>query len=152
MAHSGATLVKLSCSSLVLQDPGQDLRGLDVYDQNGQKIGTVEDLYVDEVAQNVHFLEVGAGGFLGIGRKYVLIPCEAITDASENRVSIDRTRKRVMGAPGLNADRAPQADYPRDLYGYHGYPPPLGPPFGLPVHPGMDSESSRRTRCRHRAE
>ena len=53
---------------LRLRGPLQDLRGLDVYNNNGEQIGSVEDLYVDQKAQFPRFLDVGAGGFLGIGK------------------------------------------------------------------------------------
>src|SRR5215212_1013034 len=42
-------LVKLSESEdLLLEEPWQDIRGLDVVDVNGDEIGSVEDLYVDD--------------------------------------------------------------------------------------------------------
>ena len=53
---------------LRLREPLQDLRGLDVYNSNGEQIGSVEDLYVDQKAQFPGFLDAGAGGFLGIGK------------------------------------------------------------------------------------
>ena len=151
MAHNEGPLVKLSDSSFILEDPDQDLRGLDVYDGDGEKVGIVEDFYVDGEERKVRFLEVAAGGFLGIGKKHVLIPLEAVTDASENRVSLDQSRTRVMGAPDLHVDTAPTADYLRDVYGYYGYPPPLGAPFGFPAHPETTPETSRHERTRHRA-
>ena len=38
-----------------------DLRGKDVYDVQGQRIGSVEDLYIERKEREVRFLEVGAG-------------------------------------------------------------------------------------------
>jgi hypothetical protein len=61
------SLVKLSDSEFVLEDRTQDVRGLDVYDSNGDEIGSVEDLYADEEERKVRFLKVAAGGFLGLG-------------------------------------------------------------------------------------
>ncbi len=61
-------LVKLGDSDLVLQEQTQDIRGLDAYDESGQEIGTVEDLYVDESENKVRFLEVGAGDSWDSGR------------------------------------------------------------------------------------
>ncbi len=70
-------LVKLSESEDIrVQEPWQDIRELDVYDINGEQIGSVEDLYVDREAQLPRFLDVAAGGFLGIGKKHFLIPVE----------------------------------------------------------------------------
>ena len=50
-AEQQPNLIKLSDSEkLLLREPLQNLRGLDVYDSNGEQIGTVEDLYVDQEA------------------------------------------------------------------------------------------------------
>jgi sporulation protein YlmC with PRC-barrel domain len=145
MEQNEATLVKLSGSGFILEDPSQDLRGLDVYDPDGQTVGSVEDFYVDLEERKVRFLEVGTGGFLGIGEKHFLIPIEAVRDANEDRVSIDLSRERVLGAPDFRVDTAPTADYLRDIYGHYGYPVPLGPPFTIPAHPGTTpTESSRQ--------
>jgi hypothetical protein len=40
---------------------------------------SVEDLYIDRQEREVRFLEVGAGGFLGIGEGRFLVPVEAVT-------------------------------------------------------------------------
>jgi ribosomal 30S subunit maturation factor RimM len=37
-------LVRLNDSELVLEDRTQDVRGMDVYDNDGERIGTVDDL------------------------------------------------------------------------------------------------------------
>ena len=54
----------------------------DVYDRDGEKIGTMKDLYVDTEEGDVRFLDVGAGGFLGLGEKHFMVPMEAVTDTS----------------------------------------------------------------------
>ena len=59
--------VKLSDSDFVLASPEQDIRGKDVYDADGEKVGRADDLYIDGQERKVRFLEVSAGGFLGIG-------------------------------------------------------------------------------------
>ena len=60
-------LLKLSDTTLRLEEPQQDIPGLDLYDNDGNKIGSIEDLYGDRQERKVRFLDVGAGGFLGIG-------------------------------------------------------------------------------------
>jgi uncharacterized protein YrrD len=64
--RAGIGLIRLGDSDFVLQNPEDDLRSKDVYDPEGQRIGSVEDLYIDRQEREVRFLEVGAGGFLGI--------------------------------------------------------------------------------------
>ena len=84
-AHVGIGLVRLSDSDLVTANPEDDLRGKDVYDPHGQRIGSVEDLYIDRREREMRFLEMGTGGgFLGIGERRFLVPVEAVTKVSEH--------------------------------------------------------------------
>jgi hypothetical protein len=65
-------------------------------------MGCVEDLYAGRQEREVRFLEVGAGGFLGrIGERHFLLPVEAVTKVSEDRVIVkpDRTEKAEGPAP-----------------------------------------------------
>lgn len=117
-------LVKLSDSDFRLEEPEEDLRGKDVYDRDGDQIGSVEDLYVDTEEREVRFLDVGAGGFLGLGEKHLLIPLEAVTDHDGDRVNVNRHRDQVLGSPPFDAGVVPTTDYQRGLYDYYGYPYP----------------------------
>src|SRR5215208_5346206 len=96
---TGPVLVRLSDSGLVLEDLTQDVRGLDVYDEDGDQIGTVEDLYADAEERKVRFLDVGAGGFLGLGERRFLIPVEAVSEVREDRVVVAHKRQKVAGSP-----------------------------------------------------
>lgn len=51
MAQSdeNATLVKLSDSNLRLADPAEDIRGRKVLDKEGEEIGDVDDMFVDDL-------------------------------------------------------------------------------------------------------
>jgi sporulation protein YlmC with PRC-barrel domain len=118
---TGFGLVRLSDSGFTLEDPTQDVRGLDVYDSNGEEIGTVEDLYVDEEERKLRFLDVAAGGFLSLGRKNLLIPVEAVREVDRDRVVVDQSREKVAGSPPFDTDVVPQAPYQRELYDYYGY-------------------------------
>jgi sporulation protein YlmC with PRC-barrel domain len=97
--RAGIGLIRLGDSDFVLQNQEDDLRSKDVYDVEGQRIGSVEDLYIDRQEREVRFLEVGAGGFLGIGEKRFLVPVEAVTQVAQRWVTIEpgRTEKKVSG-------------------------------------------------------
>src|ERR671916_1628600 len=99
--RAGIGLVRLGDSDFVSANPEDDLRGKDIYDTEGQRIGSVEDLYIDPQDREVRFLEVGAGGFLGIGEKNYLVPVEAVVEVAEDRVTIEpgRTEKGEGPAP-----------------------------------------------------
>ena len=117
-------LVKTSGSDLNIKDPSHDLIDKDVYDHNGDQIGTVEDLYLDQQTKEVRFLGVGAGGFLGIGEKYFLVPHEAVNGVIGSRVVLDQDREKVTGSPDYASADTPTPDQQRDLYDYYGYPYP----------------------------
>ena len=123
-------LVRLSDSGLVLEDLTQDVRGLDVYDNDGDQIGRVEDLYADTDERKVRFLDVGAGGMLGLGQKRFLVPVEAVSEVREDGgvVVVDQGRGKVAGSRLFDADVVvPQPPYQDELYEYYGYPPYFRP-------------------------
>ena len=92
-AHENAILVRLKDTDFDIPQP-DDVRGRRVIDQNGNDIGDVDDLIVDQQHRRVRFLQVTSGGFLGFGGKTMLIPVEAINRVTENVVAIDETSTR----------------------------------------------------------
>ena len=115
------SLIKLSNTDLHLEEPWQDIRELDVYDTYGEQIGSVEDLYVDQQARHPHFLDVSAGGFLGIGKRHFLIPVEEVSrEVSENQVTVNYPREKVMDSPEFDPDVLPGLDLQRAIYAYYG--------------------------------
>ena len=97
--RAGIGLIRLGDSDFVLANPEDDLRSKDVYDAEGQRLGSVEDLYIDGHEREVRFLEVGAGGFLGMGEKHYLLPVEAVTEVAEDRVTIEPGRAEKVSGP-----------------------------------------------------
>jgi sporulation protein YlmC with PRC-barrel domain len=122
---TGPVLVRLSDSGLALEDLAQDVRGLDVYDNEGDRIGKVEDLYADTEERKVRFLDVSGGGVLGLGEKRFLIPVEAVSEVRQDGVVVDQKRRKVSESPLFDADVVPQPAYQDELYKYYGYLPPL---------------------------
>jgi sporulation protein YlmC with PRC-barrel domain len=115
-------LVKMSDSNFRLEEPWQDIRDLDVYDINGEQIGTVEDLYVDRDSRLPRFLDVSAGGFLGMGKKHFLIPVEeASREVGEDRVTVTQNRDKVVGSPDFDPDEVPELDLQRAVRPYYGH-------------------------------
>jgi sporulation protein YlmC with PRC-barrel domain len=123
-AEPQPNLIKLSDSeNLRLREPLKNISGLDVYDSNGEEIGSVEDLFVDQEAQFPRFLDVGAGGFLGIGKKHFLVPFEEVSRhvGEEERVIVRQDRDKVLGSPDFDPDEMPEVDLQRAVYAYYGY-------------------------------
>jgi sporulation protein YlmC with PRC-barrel domain len=123
--RAGIGLLRLGDPDFVPANPEDDLRGKAVYDAQGQRIGGVEDLYIDRKEREVRFLEVGAGGFLGIGERHFLVPVEAVTQVVEDRVTIEPERtQKVEGPAPFDTKVAPPSadDHRADDY--------ASPPYG----------------------
>ncbi|WP_298459878.1 PRC-barrel domain-containing protein [uncultured Cellulomonas sp.] len=134
-SHGSSALVRLGDAGLTVPRE-QDVRGLAVVDRDGEDIGTVDELLVDEGEHRVRFLEVGSGGFLGIGEEKRLIPVDAVK-AIDERVHVDTTRSLIAASPPYDPDvaRASPEDFFGGLYGYYGVAPYWGPGYVYPAMP-----------------
>ena len=114
-------LVKLRQSDFVLASPEQDIRGKDVYDADGEQIGSVDDLYIDGQERRVRFLKVSAGGFLRVGEKHFLVPVEAVKEAGEARITLVSGNEEVVESPPFDTRVVPPAtENQGDAYDYYG--------------------------------
>jgi sporulation protein YlmC with PRC-barrel domain len=50
------------------------VKGTSVYNETGDKIGTVEDIVLDKQSNQILFAALGFGGVLGMGEKYYPVP------------------------------------------------------------------------------
>ena len=60
------------------------VRGTPVYNDAGDKIGTVEDIVLDKQSNQIMFAALGFGGVLGMGEKYYPVPWSML-DYSEDK-------------------------------------------------------------------
>jgi sporulation protein YlmC with PRC-barrel domain len=127
--------VPLSETDQTVADPDADVRGRDVHDSNGEKIGAVDDLLVDDAELRVRFLRVGSGGFLGIGKDHFLVPVDAITSVDADAVTVSRAREHLDGAPGYDPELAHDPAYYPGVYGWWGYGPYWTPGYTYPPFP-----------------
>src|SRR3954447_10064683 len=124
---SAPRLVKLSRSEFEISNVDEDVRGRRVITLAGDPIGSVDDLLVDEEEKVVRFLEVGTGGFLGLGGGKSLIPIEAVSDVDQNHVFVDLTFEHIAAAPLHNPHVVQTGSYLNDIYEHYGYQPPWTP-------------------------
>ena len=118
-----SNLTKLSETDLPLEEPWQDVRGLDVYDIQDEQIGSVVDLYVDRQTRLASFLVVSTGVFLGISKKHFLVPVEEVSrDVGQERVTIMVPKEKVLTSPEFDPDvGVPNADVQRAIDAYYGH-------------------------------
>jgi sporulation protein YlmC with PRC-barrel domain len=128
-------LVRLADTDRTVADPEADVRGRTALDSNGEEIGTVEDLLVDEDADTVRFLRIGSGGFLGIGRDHFLVPVDAVTAVGHETVIVSHDRDRLHDVPGYDPELTYDRDYYAEVYGWWGYGPYWSPSYVPPPYP-----------------
>ena len=128
-------LKELRDSEMTLADSGEDVRGRSVVDRNGDEIGKVDALLLDEAESKVRFLRVEAGGFLGIGARQFLVPVDAVTRVDAEHVHVDRSREGIVDAPAYDPNLVYEQDYYGDVYGYWGYAPYWAPGYAYPAYP-----------------
>ncbi|MDX2004798.1 MAG: PRC-barrel domain-containing protein [Meiothermus sp.] len=116
-------LERLGQTDLTPADPNEDIRGQEVVDSGGERLGRVDELLVDVAQRKVRFLQVGSGGFLGMGREHFLIPVDAVEVVGEDAVRVGLSRQRVAESPEYSADLVPDEDFYRSVYDYYGYMP-----------------------------
>jgi len=79
--------------------------GTSVVNRSGDKIGSIEDIVLDKLSNNILFAVVGFGGFLGMAEKYHPIPWASL-DYSENTGSyvVSFTKEQLQAAPAGSID------------------------------------------------
>jgi hypothetical protein len=93
------------------------LEGVDIYNNNNEKIGDVSDVLVDQSGK-VEAVVIGVGGFLGIGERNVAVPFNALkfemtepSASASNNAAARRPRAEAL-APGRAPRRRPLAARP----------------------------------------
>lgn len=135
MTDETATLVRLDDTELTLADGADDIRDRTVLDRNGDEIGEIDGLIIDEDERRVRFLQVASGGFLGMGKQKLLIPVDAVTGVDDDNVHIDKDRGLVADGPVYDPDLAFERNYVGSLYNHYGYLPYWGVGYTYPGYP-----------------
>lgn len=85
--------------------PASRVIGTAVYNTAGDNIGTIEDVMLDKMSNDIMFAVIGFGGFLGIGEKFHAIPWSSLDYRSdEGGYVVPFTRDQLEGAPVYSID------------------------------------------------
>ena len=79
------------------------VKGTAVYNNEGDKIGTVEDVVLDKLSNQIMFAALGFGGVMGIGEKYYPVPW-SLLDYSEDKGGyvVPLSKDRIEKAPAYD--------------------------------------------------
>ncbi|MFI6080514.1 PRC and DUF2382 domain-containing protein [Streptomyces sp. NPDC051217] len=106
-----------------------ELTGLTVYDAAGEKIGSVEQAYLDNQTGRAEWVTVKTGMF---GMKESFVPLAGAT-RDENGLQIPHAKELVKEAPRMDADEHLDVAQEQELYDHYG----LARPSGRSGSPGM---------------
>jgi uncharacterized protein (TIGR02271 family) len=91
------------------------LRGKTVYDRSGEKIGKVEDFYLDNDTGEPEWIGIGTGIF---NTKHVVVPVEGYKQDGDG-ISVPYDKDRVKDAPDIDDDNI-SVERERELYEFYG--------------------------------
>jgi sporulation protein YlmC with PRC-barrel domain len=100
-SSSTASATTLSSSQVQGDWRASKVVGLSVYNDNNEKLGSINDLLMDK-SGNIKAVVLGVGGFLGMGEHLVAVPLEKVKFSSE---PIAYTGTASTGAGGGTATR-----------------------------------------------
>src|SRR5215212_3885937 len=91
--------------------------GYEVYDRNGEKIGKVDDLFVNE-SERPEYIGVKTGVF---GLRSTLVPWEMVrVDEGQRRIEVSESKCKVKDAPNFNDDKDITPKFEREVYSHFG--------------------------------
>lgn len=96
-------------------DQLEQMQGEAVYSSEGEKIGTVEEVFYDEQTNTPEWIGIGTG-FLGTKR--VLVPIEGAT-SGEDGLTVPFAKDQVKDSPDVDGDEIGQ-DTEAELYAHYG--------------------------------
>jgi PRC-barrel domain len=99
---AGGTVARDETSQLIA---AEKVNGTAVYNRQGERLGTVEDVMLDKRSGKVAYAVMSFGGFLGIGERYHPLPWSVLTyDTNMGGYVVDLDRSRLEGAPSFAAN------------------------------------------------
>ena len=97
--------------------------GRNAYDANGDKIGSIKDIYFDDVTGRPEWIEVKAGLFKGTRLAPLTGACiDTDPGDAEDRLRLAFDKDRVKDAPDMDTgDDHLSSEQERELYSYYGF-------------------------------
>ena len=87
----------------------EQVAGTSVYNTQGEKLGSVDDLMIDKISGRVAYAVLSFGGFLGMGNRHHPLPWSTLHyDRGIGGFVVNLDRDVLEGAPAYAEGEAPQ--------------------------------------------
>lgn len=104
-----------------------DIIGMTVKNNQGEKLGTVEDLALDMESGRIVQVILSTGGFVGVGDRLTAVPPGALHHDVANKVlHLDANKEKLKSAPEFKTDKWSEncdANHLSAVYTYYGQEP-----------------------------
>jgi uncharacterized protein (TIGR02271 family) len=94
----------------------QTWRGMTAVDSNGDKVGKIDEIYLDRRSGEPEWATVNTGLF---GMRTSFVPISS-ADADGDQVRLAHTKDEIKDAPGIDADGALSSEEEQRLYEHYG--------------------------------
>jgi hypothetical protein len=108
--------VSAATSATIAVENLGDWRGQSVVDPDGEKLGSLEELYYDGETDTPAFIAVKSGL---IGKRLTFVPLADAT-AGRDYVRVAHSKSRVKDAPSFDTDTELTVEDETSVYGYYG--------------------------------
>ena len=99
------------------------VEGTSVYNSNGDKLGSIDDLMIDKYSGHVRYAVLEFGGFLGMGTDRYPLPWSMLKyDTAFDGYVVPVEKSQLEKAPRYSQTESPEYsdDYGRKVYDYYG--------------------------------
>lgn len=99
------------------------VEGTAVYDQGGDRLGTITNFMVDKRSGQAEYAVMQFGGFLGIGADHYPIPWKMLTYSTDHGgYVVDLDKEKLNDAPRYSESEEPDynAGYGQQVYSHYG--------------------------------
>ena len=107
-SSSTASATTLSSSQVQGDWRASKVVGLSVYNDNNEKLGSINDLLMDK-SGNIKAAVLGVGGFLGVGEHLVAVPLDQVKFVTEPVAYTGTASTSAPGASGSSMANKPAA-------------------------------------------
>ena len=120
------------------------LKGASIAATDGE-IGSVHDLYFDDLTWTIRYLVVDTGTWLP-GRQVLISPRSVRSAPNQDRVPVALTKEQVKGSPSIDTEKPVERQYEEEYSQYYGYPYYWSGPYrwGATPYPGEGPLSEAR--------